>query len=649
MVYMRTIPEYTQKELRKIKLDKETFSYWYDDMEIKIYKDREEDIVEIMKICDDRKTIKIMIVSRTQSGKTYILLRVVKNIVEEGEIPLDNIYIITGLNSCDWKEQTKKRFPMCCGKNILHLSDIQDKLFVETLKNKKNVRILIDESQVACRDKQTLHNQFDKIGLRDYKYLYENNIQIIETSATPAGTLVDMLDNNFNDECPESNKIYTLNKTNNYIGIEDGMQDGTLLQSISLYQPSVSSILQKYNNAYKKEHNTADDLYTCEDKDTIQSFIMDITDDYHYNNVLYTDADFINKINQELDYGFMPQQIKTFLCYYKDNVEITDMLRDIKQYTEDFGKKSYVFIRTQVGAKQDRVLHTIQKEFPQETYDYEYYDQHSSFNLDTLKIEPKKTTFVLIKEKCRCSQTLHKEFISVGYERLPQKITSDDPQAQGLYARIKTGYDVNPKSVCYCNIESCEALLKTEENGYDMTGFKSASLDTKGRSKGTYNKDKEDDNDDDNKPANKITTYKWGLKTKKEVSEFCKKEFNKEYKPQPRTNNEGFYITKWLNKVAVRTKEDIIDYTDKLGRMTQTGFCAFPYYDNILDKESLNWVICWKQKSDKEPEKLPVKELKAKSDRIECEFCKCSFRRDNRSSHNKSKRHISNTSPVATN
>ena len=55
---------------------------------------------------------------------------------------VDNIYIITGLSSCEWKRQTQDRIPKSI--KIFHRNDLLTK-FVPDIKDKKNVLIIIDE------------------------------------------------------------------------------------------------------------------------------------------------------------------------------------------------------------------------------------------------------------------------------------------------------------------------------------------------------------------------------------------------------------------------------------------------------------------------------------------------------------------------
>jgi hypothetical protein len=147
----------------------------------------------ISKLCK-REIINIMVLALTQSGKTGTMVALIKNYLNtpnnEFLIPIENIFIITGLSSNEWVEQTKKRMPEIMQKNVFHRGKLNNK-FIEKIKNKKNVLIIIDEIQIAAKEKQTLFKTFKDAGFYDKQNLFKNDIKIIEFSATPDGTIYD--------------------------------------------------------------------------------------------------------------------------------------------------------------------------------------------------------------------------------------------------------------------------------------------------------------------------------------------------------------------------------------------------------------------------------------------------------------------------
>jgi len=135
-----------------------------------------------------------MVVSKTQSGKTGSMCATIKQYLEDTSnlIPIENIYIITGLSSCEWKEQTKERMPESIQSRVFHRYELPN-TFVDEIKNKKNVFIIMDEIQVAAKKGQTIYKTFKSAGLLNKSKLYEDDIKILEYTATPDGTIYDLM------------------------------------------------------------------------------------------------------------------------------------------------------------------------------------------------------------------------------------------------------------------------------------------------------------------------------------------------------------------------------------------------------------------------------------------------------------------------
>lgn len=142
----------------------------------------------------NRKIINIMVVAKTQSGKTGSMLATIKKYLEDTNnlIPIENIYIITGLSSCEWKKQTKDRAPESIQTRVYHRCELPN-TFVDEIKDKKNILIIMDEIQVAAKKGQTIYKAFDSAGLLNKQKLYENDVKILEYTATPDGTIYDLM------------------------------------------------------------------------------------------------------------------------------------------------------------------------------------------------------------------------------------------------------------------------------------------------------------------------------------------------------------------------------------------------------------------------------------------------------------------------
>lgn len=159
-----------------------------------IYDNQEECSLAIVSNLHNKKIINIMIVALTQSGKTGTMSGLIKNYLNDTTnlIPIENIYIITGLSSCDWVDQTKNRMPKSIQERVFHRDNLTNK-FIDDIKNKKNVLIIIDEIQIAAKENQTLYKSFNDAGFYNKQNLLKNDIKIIEFTATPDGTIYDLM------------------------------------------------------------------------------------------------------------------------------------------------------------------------------------------------------------------------------------------------------------------------------------------------------------------------------------------------------------------------------------------------------------------------------------------------------------------------
>lgn len=159
-----------------------------------IFENQEIIASKVVSMFKNRKIINIMVVSKTQSGKTGSMCATIKQYLEDTSnlIPIENIYIITGLSSCEWKDQTKERMPESIQTRVFHRCELPN-TFVDEIKDKQNILIIMDEIQVAAKKGQTIYKTFKNAGLLNKSKLYENDIKILEYTATPDGTIYDLM------------------------------------------------------------------------------------------------------------------------------------------------------------------------------------------------------------------------------------------------------------------------------------------------------------------------------------------------------------------------------------------------------------------------------------------------------------------------
>lgn len=147
---------------------------------------------DVVRAFTDSKIINMMVVSRTQSGKTGSMCATIELYITNNIIPMENIYIITGLSSCEWKEQTKERMPKSIQARVFHRCELP-KTFVKEVKDKKNILIIMDEIQIAANKGQTIRKTFEAAELLNKTKLYANDVKIVEYTATPDGTIYDLM------------------------------------------------------------------------------------------------------------------------------------------------------------------------------------------------------------------------------------------------------------------------------------------------------------------------------------------------------------------------------------------------------------------------------------------------------------------------
>jgi len=156
----------------------------------------------------------ILAVALTQSGKTGSMLSVIE------QVPHEHVFLITGLSSVEWVEQTKSRFPKHLSNCIFHRNQLPS--FVKKVKNLKNVLVIIDENQIAFKSHQTIHNSFLEAGLMDVKDLIAKQVRIVHFTATPTNT-DEFLSHSFSD-------VVFMKQDPAYVSAFDLFEQGRILE-----------------------------------------------------------------------------------------------------------------------------------------------------------------------------------------------------------------------------------------------------------------------------------------------------------------------------------------------------------------------------------------------------------------------------------
>jgi hypothetical protein len=193
-VFKRTEFEYTESEILLLKEARSDIEIEFRKLsnDEKIYENQTKVAKEIVEIFKTGSVINTMVISPTQSGKTGIICETIRYFITDTNISYKNIYIITGLSSTEWKEQTKNRLPDRFKRRVFHRNDLSEK-FYKDIERKKDVLIILDEIQIASSKNQTIHKVFDELNYMNLKTLLKKNVKFIEITATPNGCIYDLM------------------------------------------------------------------------------------------------------------------------------------------------------------------------------------------------------------------------------------------------------------------------------------------------------------------------------------------------------------------------------------------------------------------------------------------------------------------------
>jgi hypothetical protein len=317
---------------------------------VAIFKEQQQLATRICEALKNKSIINILAIAQPQSGKTGCMFATIKTYANDPDnyIPIENIHLITGLSSNDWVKQTQKRFPSMLEKNIYHRNDLAS--FVEKIRGKSNVLIIMDEVQVAAGDKQTLHKTFESLGFLDKTTLFERDIKIVEFTATPDGTIYDLM------KWGDASYIEVADKCQGYMSGYDLLNwRDVSSDKILLLQERISNLIQEIANRIK-------------------------------NGIEQKELDILNKklvILQESERnsirtrnGVRVKQFENLWGYDETTLEITEnsfnAIRELKADIDSFEEARFHIVRT--PTKHPDAIDNFKKQFPAETYEFVHYD-----------------------------------------------------------------------------------------------------------------------------------------------------------------------------------------------------------------------------------------------------------------------------------
>jgi hypothetical protein len=121
----------------------------------------------------------------TQSGKTGAMLSTIHHFLNDPSLTtsLDNIFILTGISSIEWVQQTKQRFPESLHHRIYHRNNLIQ--FFIDIESKRDILIILDEVHIATKHDQTIASIFKALRFDDVPSLLANSVRFVFFTATP--------------------------------------------------------------------------------------------------------------------------------------------------------------------------------------------------------------------------------------------------------------------------------------------------------------------------------------------------------------------------------------------------------------------------------------------------------------------------------
>lgn len=234
------------------------------------YPEQDAKALKIYQNIKDPNIVFQILLAQCQAGKTGCMFALIEIMINnEPNIDINKIYIITGLSSTGWVSQTQERMPKSLWGNIIHRNNLNKEL--ENFKTLKDALIIVDECQIASNKDMTFDNLLENAGIKDLDYLRANNVNIVEFSATPNSTLIDLELWKEDNACIK----HIMDPGNEYIGVIDLLNKGRIRQAEDLYideDPPCGLTKEKETEWKQKIQPARDEI------DYLKEYILDTYD-----------------------------------------------------------------------------------------------------------------------------------------------------------------------------------------------------------------------------------------------------------------------------------------------------------------------------------------------------------------------------------
>jgi len=571
---------YDEEQLEDMKLDRSIFENQLTKMRrskrYNSYENQTSVAACINHRFNDWSVVIQMVIGYTQSGKTGCMVELIDQMTKDTSstnpkpISVENIFIITGLSSCDWKEQTTSRFPECMKERIFHNSQLV-KSFRTAVAGKQNVLIIIDEAHMASKKKQTMSRIFKELNWK-LDYMMENDIKLVQFSATPDGLIFAL---NGPKWPKEHYKITTMTPGCGYFGAKQMNERKQLKQIKDIY-------------GRNKDGNWINDDVREECLANIDEILRD---QLSFQEPRYLLVRIRGGIPEDSYHKNFFEAIHSLSAEDQEMFEITPRRYDMRGNVTDISELLYT----------PPAKHTIvcikEKLKCAQTLEYVVLDEKTG-----------KTTTHKVK---------HNIGVVVERKRSGNKDEQNDSfTIQGLLGRL-CGYEQHD-CICYTNLTSFEKYERLFESNFDTETLKRVSWNSnttfgKGDGRGTsvhpnINDDCVDDEDDkDLKAAKKLEAEKAftldhrEFETLEEAYEFMKEKKAKnlpksveEFDNSLTKNEKNFILSSTTGKLRVLSYDGL---KKDMSRWSKTS--TF----DVLTKEKFPAVsrrlyICYKDTSD---------------------------------------------------
>jgi hypothetical protein len=192
------------------------------------------------KFSTDLKVLNTLAIAPTQSGKTGSMLALMFQFMNTPNLalPKEHIFVITAHSSKEWLEQTRQRFPDFMHDQIFHRNTLPK--FVKKTKDLKNILIIVDECHIAAKFGQAIHKLYDLLNLFDINHMYNDNIKIVNFTATP-----ECLQEQLETHWKQSAYVATMDVPDSYISYQNLLDDGRVFQmkNLSGYSKVTQSVV----------------------------------------------------------------------------------------------------------------------------------------------------------------------------------------------------------------------------------------------------------------------------------------------------------------------------------------------------------------------------------------------------------------------